>query len=174
MVECKESKAHQWVGVLPAGAKLRDRNNIEQWFAVANPHGAALLTECLDRTVLENTKVCGRVVTICGNKTVDKNHAYDATRQAMSATWGLARAQFESVFDKETLDTYYQGFALAVVVTTAKLFTARLSGRGELLVDVVPNFTVWSDVLGQHPVMVMAPHFFDSWALSLGKAFTNR
>ena len=127
-IECKHSANGSWVAIHHADASSDHPDDPGSWwwhghesnvaagqglrdYLAVWPHGSIFSTEN------------------------SKNTAYDAVRQALSASQALSTQRLPTQEDADSLQTALAGTGLAFVVTTAPLFSAHLSEDGDLAVE---------------------------------------
>lgn len=135
--ECKHSgKAEQqWVGVRPSARALKPLSASWQWVSwsggsdyCSEQHDEQMVGLVIRRgLVTERQTPCTRILT--ANTKDSHNPAWNACRQALSATYGLAKSY---LLEELPTGSRARGAALAVVVTTSRLRLCELDDQGEL------------------------------------------
>ena len=155
VIECKhtDAKEKQWIGVRPSVQQFRPSREPTSWLSWCD--GSAQETAAAQAVIIEKDLVphaapCTKVLTAHANN----NPAYNAARQALSATHGIApRLLTSDKLDETSLAYAVTGAAMAVVITTASLRVCKLSRSGEMLLEEVSEF----DVMCEAPSGVLAP-----------------
>lgn len=148
----------------------RREGPLETWFSwsdVERQQGEVAYADAEAREWVDPAPACSQVLTAYS---LNKNPAYDATRQALSAARGLCeRHPLPATDDEGRARTGVVTFA--VVVTTAPLWTVRLLEEGELVIEAVERFDVWTDSGdgsgSLRPVMVLHENAVRRYARSL-------
>lgn len=162
VVECKNSPGTTWVGIRPTSSGGKNQRELADWTAfgtLSGPASDAAMGYLLNRGVVDTVAPCVRLVE--PNRKNDP--AYDALRQVMASTIG----RHKQVSDDEPDHPGHLGIvddtvALAVVVTTANLFTAELDGDSQLAVERTDRLEVLNPVdWPRRPIIVMNESAFN-------------
>ncbi len=163
VVECKHTSAGKaWVAIRGLDVTTRSRNDAQRWFAVPAPdsdHQEAIAVGTSEE-FLSWDPPATRVITT-DSKPNKKNAAADAARQAVNACLGYlsSLALFWPKDDPTVRGSlrFNIHFGIAVVITTAPLFTAYLDDTSQIQAQQVNRFEVLIDNGDgvMRPVLVM-------------------
>ena len=155
VIECKhtEAKEKQWIGVRPVVEEYRPAHKPSSWLSWCGgtrQEKTAAQAVVRRKDLVPHASPCTKVLTARATN----NPAYNAARQALSATHGIApRLLTSEAMDSDSGSYPVVGAALAVVVTTASLRVCRLSRTGEMLLEEVTEF----DVMCEAPSGALSP-----------------
>ena len=166
-IECKHTTKGPWVGVMHETAARR--SEMQPSAALALGDDATMVSDLAFATLQHPDPPCGGIYLAAGRGS-DRNTAYDATRQALAAARAVGLARLNTGTDPDSLQDRLLGGVLALVVTTAPLFRARLAPGGELALQQVDELEVMTESLsGSHSVTVLTRAGLSQWASKLGQ-----
>lgn len=141
VMECKDSSGKPWVGVYGTARRTRRTDDPSAWATSWQGSIKPALDELLMHGFDSNMREpCNRVLSPMTDST--KNPARGACLQVMSATHSLVNEVVEYSSDNEGREVATPMLGLALIVTTAPLFTCQLARDGSLDVQSVETFSV--------------------------------
>lgn len=173
VIECKDSPESAWVAIRSSKRTQRSHWAPHDWFALypkdARAEGVSVALG--ERFLTEDAPATRIVSPLAGN-----NPAADATRQALSACLAFTRSLPSGTHDKGNRSIPLATHAIAVVVTTATLYTCSLNAAGnDLDIQQVDRI----DVLTEHgndslrPVLVMNERALKDFVVAFNPNVSN-